>query len=588
MQNVSKKDFVVSQPKAIDSPQKIDSPVFNNEPTALVQNKLQPQTRSSLENKLKKQPESALNTVPKQKAINKSPTVTDAQVNSSFLSSPGSSLSNSSSNGKRRQFNLSGVSQAHSKRSQLKGRKSKPKSKDVSLNSSCMSELSAIPDSLPIQPPRAPTKKPAVSKLKTNPLPVKRLRQSFACEESDDDLDQCWKPTKTPQKTKKLIVNTPKKTTANVDKRRKNNITNKSTIAGKSIPKPAMTFKSQLEKQQFIDEVYGDFSTPNQKSTVEKNRKRVIDSVYDDINDANFEAPQTKIPKSTSVDQKKTGTKRLSKIKPTSPSKTKQTKLTKALNDQKEPKTLRKPLTELSIPPQNIAYGSKNYQKQPEVNNNAFDEMVSNYHCSKRYCTEQDHQVNKEISCPIKPPKKIPRVSKKQLNQITPAKKHSALSPVTLVMSPLKVSSSSEQSSSSHGNIEELSIAESTIKDQVMNTETTETAIVPQPPIPDPLNVPPSPSVSVHSSQITADLDITSGFHKICRALISKSGTGIDPLSQVTSSSFQAQSFPEDFEEVEEVESIISNTYTDPDYEEPNKVTLTLTQLARVSPFINV
>lgn len=511
MQGAPKKTPIVAQLRALPSPHDADSPVFDYKPTVAVLETRQPQTKSTMgNNEPKKQAERTISAEPKRKKpVSKSPV--NSPTDSSPLTSPVSVLSNGSSSGKHRKFNLSGVSQAHSKKSQSKGRTSKSKSKYVSPNSTCTSDIiepSAIPDSFPAQPLKAPakklaTKKPAAKKPATaaaaksraKPVPVKRSRRSFACESDDDNLDQSWEPTRMAQEKNKSKVNATKEVTARkiaTGKKRNDNVTTKSE-ATKPVAKPvAMTFQSQIEKQQFMDEVYGDFSTPDKKLTT---RKRVIDSVYD-LNDANFEAPPTKVSKTTAVAQAKTvqqnqPPKRSSKTKPKSPPKTKRRKVG---NNLKDPKTVRKPLTEVSNhPSQNIKpYGNKNYQKQLEVDDNAFDDLVSNYRRSKRHCPEQDVPTEHVALSPIKSPEETPpRVSKKRK---TPAKKLPRV-PVTLVASPSKISNSREQhssssyreehlpsnsheqhspSSSESDEIEELSVAES-LKDQMMNTDTTET-----------------------------------------------------------------------------------------------------------------
>lgn len=608
LQGASMKASTASHLRTLDSSisQDVDSPVFNYNPSTAVQKKLQPRVKSMTGNEPKKQAARTLDTKPTQKAAKKPPINSKAHVNSSPLcqiSSPESVLSGASANGKHRQFNLSGVSSVYSKKSRLKGRKSKPTPKDVSLNSTCTSDVvepSAIPDSLPAEPLRAPAKKPAATaKSRTKPVPVKHpRRRSFACE-SDDDLDQSWVPTsqetRNPNTMKEATHTTSRKMAT--DKKCKKTVATKNVCAAKTVPKPAMAFKSQVEKQQFMDDVYGDFSTPDEILTTRKDRKRVIDTVYD-LNDANHEAPQLKVPKPTPVARKKPTKppkktqppKRLSKPKPKNPPKTKQSKELEVVTNRKASKTVRKPLTEIyNAPAQHSkTYGSKNYQKRPEADNNAFDDLVFNYHRSTRHCSKQDKQSQNIPSSPLEP-KVAPRVSNKSHSRNTAAKKLSSVPVVAPVMSPSKTSSSLEQSPPSFISeevviSEELSVQES-VRDQVMNTETTETANVPQPlvpPVQDPLlDVPPSPSISIHSSQITADLNITLGFHKICRALISKSG--IDVLPQVATTSFQAQNFPDDCEELDEVNSTVSNMYNNPDYEEPEEITLTLTQLTRVS-----
>ena len=299
--------------RALESPEDVDSPVLEfDKPTAAVLERLQSQQMKEEPLNAKSSEQSKLGQIDSNSDSidsepDKLPEDGRHSNKTSNHSTPVSALSDltnrSVETDKPRKFNLSGVSAAHTKKSKSLAKKCKPGSRSSSLNSTQASEdneLSAIPDSLPAQSVKLPSPKPD-TKAKRKPLKLNLSRKSLCnLSESEDELDGSYEPSKESKELSKADKPPRGHSAKPVPTRsstrqleNKKNTQKTQTRSGIAAPAPKK-FKSQLERQQFIDEVYGDFSTPDldtAETVSKKSRKRIIDEVYDS------DVPDTKASK---------------------------------------------------------------------------------------------------------------------------------------------------------------------------------------------------------------------------------------------------------------------------------------------------
>lgn len=346
----------------------------------------------------------------------------------------------------------------------------------------------------------------------------------------------------------------------------------------------ASLVNSKKDCTRIIDEILEDLSSPdvkipNVKPMSKQERKRIIDEVYD-FTTPDTELPQSKISKtagkSTELKKKqdlvtKPQACNISTAKtaqPTPPSKLRGHKLSPLVSKKTRQKARIKVAKEmpLAVSKQtNLVQNKSRQTSKPSTNPlrikclSPADSMDESEQDSSPLIRTNKAPKSKGENHQKLPKRKRPVVDHSDFDELLASrpKKHCQqkgrrssgyFSPIESPnnSNDYEISSEEKQDNdptfspsddvSSLGS--EIQSIDEPIKDKGIDTCVTEGAKIPKsskkhnpPPI---CSLPSSPSSSLHSSLVTADLNVTAGFEQICRSLISKSGAKVTSTSAKT------------------------------------------------------